>query len=205
MRIVHFLLSILIITGATSAYAIGVGLNIKDTGNNIHAGRPSFLSLLQRLAGTDLIFDTAVAKNMLFNYRLNIECDSTDTFRENLSFNNSYNVNRFTCANTFGFGLFRTNSIRLWVGPQIAFCYEFKHKDNSISDVLLFNRFGSVVGLNVHARDNITLCFETGLRGGFGIDLSKTKPNVFTDSKIEPIIGFRLIFRSRDTFFPAGV
>ena len=211
MKIVRIFFGIIILlTAVKSASAIGVGLNIKDTGNSMQASHMTLFSsplavLLQHLVGTDLTLDTAVAKNRLFNYRLSIDCENIDPGMNYTLFNNAYSINRFTCSNTFGFGFFRSNLIRLWVGPQVGLCYEYRYSDKSISDTTLLSKFGSVVGINFHADDAITLSLETGFRTPFSFDFIKSKLNTYSNSKIEPIMGFKIIFRSRDSYYPFGI
>jgi len=211
MKIVRIFFSMIIILSAVkSASAIGVGLNIKDTGNSMPASHMTLFSsplafLLQHLVGTDLTLDTAVAKNRLFNYRLSVDCENIDPGANYILLTNAYSINRFTCSNTFGFGFFRSNIIRLWVGPQVVLCYEYRYNDKYVSDTTLLSKFGSVVGVNFHADDGITLSLETGFRTPFSFDFTKSKLNAYSNSKIEPIMGFKIIFRSRDSYCPSGI
>ena len=63
------------------------------------------------------VMDTAPAQDRLFNYRLNVgleafEADWDDTCCE-------MDLGGVAVDNTFGFGVLRTDSVRLWVGPRV--------------------------------------------------------------------------------------
>lgn len=161
--------------------------------------------LVYRLNGTDLVIDTAVAKNRIFNYRLSVECGTFTARREYLFRNVSFSVNRMTCASTFGFGLWRSRTMRIWAGPQIALSYEFSNKDSRILDTFIYNKAGGVIGINFHTGESTTVSFEVGFRAGFGYDLKKSVYNTITLSRPEPMAALKLIFRAGDTYVPSGV
>lgn len=200
---------VLIAASMQSAFAIGLALTRQDLayGMPLPVASASYSSafnrLVDRLLGTQVIFDTAVAKDKLFNYRLNFECDTITTQKDFIFANLSYNTNRLTVANTFGFGFVRTKYLRVWAGPHIALSYEFKNRNNFIFDSLLYNKIGSVVGLNVNTGNDMTFAFEMGVRSGFGFDLKKALSSTVLGSKVEPIASVKLIFRSWDAFVPS--
>ncbi len=192
-----------------SAHAIGIALNRQDNPAGMPAPQASYSSLFNRLVdrmlGTQILYDTVVAKDRLFNYRLSIDCEKIVTQKDLVFSSFSYNTNRLTVSNTFGFGFYRTNRIRLWAGPQFALSYEFKSKNNMIYNPVIYNRIGPVVGLNIHTGDEITFAIEMGFKAGFGFYLWKSPSNMLFDSKPEPIASIRLIFRSFDFFPLSGV
>lgn len=161
--------------------------------------------LMYRLNGTDLVLDTAVAKNRIFNYRLSVECGTFTARREYLFKNVSFSVTRMTCANTFGFGLWRSRLVRIWAGPQIAISYEFSNKDNRILESFLYSKAGAVIGVNFHTGEFTTVSVEMGFRAGFGYDLKKSVYDTVTLSRPEPMVALKLIFRAWDTYVPSGV
>jgi hypothetical protein len=182
-------------------WAISLGLNMRDTAVGAPVDPKALLStpvefLVQRLVGTDLTLDTAVAEDRLFNYRLNIGCTTTTADSGFPSVNAYYRVNRFTWENTFGFALLRSSRLRVWAGPQISLCYEFKSTDKSVCDAMLFNRLGPVVGININTSNDVTVSLETGFRTGFGVNLGSSGHGVAWNSRIEPIMGIRLMCRS---------
>ncbi len=193
----------LIISMGQAASGMGLALNMKDD----PPGLPpipeiSFASPFARLAhsltGLEIVMDTAVAKNRLFNYRLNIECGNYLMQKDSIFSTQTYQVNRLLWANTFGFGIVRTRFLRIWAGPQIALAYEFKNRDNYIFDGVIYNTIGPVVGANLHTGENVTLSFEIGFRTGLGIDMKKSLTGIMP----EPIAAIRLIFRGSDVYVP---
>ncbi|OHD66282.1 MAG: hypothetical protein A2176_07265 [Spirochaetes bacterium RBG_13_51_14] len=199
----------LIFAVVPSVFAIGLGLNVKEE----PVGMPpvhglSFSSpiaqLVYYLNGTDLVIDTAVAKNQLFNYRLNIECYNTLERKNYLFGNHAYSINRLIWANTFGFGMVRKRFIRIWVGPQVALSYEFSNTNNRIIDTYIFHQIGSVAGANFHMGETATISVEIGLRAGIGFDLKKSLSKSIFGPKIEPLAAIKLIFRAWDSFIPSG-
>ena len=68
--------------------------------------------------GIGFTLDTAVARNKLFNYRLNIGPERFD-----IDFDNSGGATAelygLAADNTFGFGVMRTEKVRLWAGPRV--------------------------------------------------------------------------------------
>lgn len=67
--------------------------------------------------GGGLVFDTAVARNILFHYRLGVGYDTI--VHDSYSDFGDLKLNRIVVSNTFGFGLFRSEDTRLWLGPQL--------------------------------------------------------------------------------------
>lgn len=192
-----------------SAHAIGLALNRQDNPIGMPEPQLSYTSvfnrLVDRMLGVAVIFDTAVAKDRLFNYRINIDCSSVVTQKDLIYANFSYSINRLTVANTFGFGFIRTPLMRIWAGPQFALSYEFKNKNSTIFDSRIYNKIGTVVGLNLHAGKDMTFTFEAGFRTGFGFDIKKSLANSLVESKLEPIASVKLIFRSWDIFDPSNI
>jgi hypothetical protein len=201
--------ALVVVLAAPQAWSFGMGLNKLGGLDNVQQSPTlNFSSLFDRLVynltGNDLVVDTAVAKNRLFNYRLNIACDSGTAYRDFLSSRISYTVNRLMWSNTFGFGLVRSRFMRVWAGPQLSLSYEFANKDNRVFRNLIFHKIGPVIGANIHTGEFTTISIEMGFRTGFGLDLRKSGYNTFTAAKPEPIAAIKLIFRAWDMFIPAG-
>jgi len=104
-----------------------------------------------------IVMETKVAANSLFNYRLQIASVSSSygEFKyEGVAFNN-----------IFGFGVWRTPSFRLWIGPQIG--YKEIDSTNKTPDVFILGfDVGPVVGINYHVSQTISLTAEIGNKIG---------------------------------------
>jgi hypothetical protein len=193
---------------APQAWAIGMGLNSLDAPSFIPPTRTlnfssAFDRLVYNLAGKDLIIDTAVAKNRLFNYRLNISIDTFTVYQDRFFRNVSYTVNRLTWANTFGFGLWRSRYVRLWAGPQIALSYQFSNRADRVLDTYMYSKIGPVIGANFHTGEFTTVSVELGFRTGLGYNLNKSMYDTISLSRPEPMAAIKLIFRAWDIFVPS--
>jgi hypothetical protein len=200
------LAAMLLIAAGRSASGLGLGLSMKDDPPGMPpvpevAFSSPFAQLAYSLTGLDILMDTAVAKDQLFNYRLNIECTNSTRTEERLNSRKSYQVNRLLWANTFGFGIVRTDLMRIWVGPQIAFSYEFKNRDRTILGSAIYSTVGPVVGANLHTWENVTLGFELGFRTGLLAALEKPIEGI----RPEPMASMRLIFRGGDAYSRGGM
>ncbi|MBN2158092.1 MAG: hypothetical protein JW807_01760 [Spirochaetes bacterium] len=200
--------TLLLVFSGEQLYALGLGVNRTMSPDPMIPAEPSWPSFSERimghLKGLDIVYDTAVAKDRLFNYRATFECYTITERPSNLFTNYSREANHIMFANTFGFGFLRTRYFRLWAGPQFTLSYKFTEKDSRILDRIIYNKIGAVVGANIHASDIITLGFEWGIRTGFGFDLMKSISHTFTRAGLEPIATFKLIFRLWDSY-PAAI
>ncbi len=200
---------ILAMAAIQSAHAMGIALNRQDNHFEMPVPGATYASLFNRLVdsmlGTQVIFDTVVAKDRLFNYRLTMNCENFSIQKDYIFGSFSYNTNRLTVSNTFGFGFYRTNRIRLWAGPQFSLSYEFKSKNNLIYDPVIYNKIGPVVGVNIHTGSEMTFAIEMGFRAGFGFNLWRSPSDLLLDSKPEPIASIKLIFRTWDMFGPSCI
>lgn len=132
--------------------------------------------------GGGLLIDTAMAKDRLLSYRLGIGYERTkyDSFHGS----SNLDLDRIVVSNTLGFGLFRHEKVRLWLGPQFRLSFNWGN-DNVRTydfDPLLgyaqmtseetfgFVRFdlGLALGANIHLPGNISLGIEFGPRAFLG-------------------------------------
>lgn len=103
-------------------------------------------------AGLGLAFDSNIGKDSLFNYRLGLEfmkqeIDSEDgvACTGDCDFGTRINM-----VHTFGFGVLRTQTVRLWVGPRINIAYDWDTGDNGYARVGLEFGVAPAVGVNVN-------------------------------------------------------
>lgn len=110
--------------------------------------------------GVGFLLDTNVAKNSLFNYRLNAGYQRTN---ETLSGTGAQqNMNGLMIRNTFGFGLVRTENFRFFLGPVIRFGFQFPDSAGYIGssgvDIWDLDVGGGLnVGMNFHLGDSLSL------------------------------------------------
>ncbi len=112
--------------------------------------------------GYGFVLDTAVAKDNLINLRLNVgpyyweEADQTGAVIE---------LDGLQAAFDLGFGLVRTESVRFWLGAELAAAYgDGSAEGDDDFEVNLINvGIGPVVGLNLHFGDR----FSVGVKAGY--------------------------------------
>ena len=107
--------------------------------------------------GFGLMFDSNLGKDKLFNYRLGLEfmnrtVDTVDGRAVDCS-GDECDMFRFQVVQTFGFGVLRTEMVRLWVGPRLNLGYNYKSNEYS---------FGTNTNVN----------FEIGIAPAVGVNLN---------------------------------
>ena len=122
--------------------------------------------------GIGFVFDTAVARDKLFNYRLNVSVVRLDIELDDV-FNSEAELAGVAFDNTFGFGVLRTEKVRLWVGPRIRLGFyggdadSFSGNDDDVTAVDF--GVGGALGANFHVGPAVSLGFETGVMiSGYG-------------------------------------
>ena len=91
----------------------------------------------QSTTGLGLVYDSSLGKDKLFNYRLGVEwMDRTiDTVSEPLGTRScsgdACDMFRLQVIQTFGFGLLRTEMVRLWIGPRINIGYNYSSDEET--------------------------------------------------------------------------
>ena len=153
----------------TMLFADGLGIymlnvineqsNYADTYNNKDYGYSP---------GIGLSYDSNLGQNSVFSYRLGFDyyeakgTQSATTYDYNTGIETIkiYNISKstFSMANTFCFGLYRSEHIRLWIGSQITAI----KNDSSDLDDTFFNtiEIGPSVGVNYNINDNATLAMD---------------------------------------------
>jgi hypothetical protein len=147
-----FLLVSFILLRAGEAQGHGFGLFYSDSFN-----------AESRQAG--LSWDTCVAADRLFNYRMNLGFEWLEIEDDSESNNNGVLLD-----NTFGFRLLANEVLRLWAGPQVAV---------GIYDGNIGYGAGASLGSNLHLTEAMSLGLTAGVRamryeGVFGGEDSET-------------------------------
>ena len=160
-----FLLLLVLMLVSTQAMAVGIGLyggvgkasNSMVRDNDLASPDESHM-----LAGLGFVLDTAVAKNQLLNYRLNVGFEKWNWGVD--SFDNIINAEPFRLAiyNTFGFGIIKTRPIRFWLGPQagLTFFTEPTTDKGTILDIFQLADNNGAIGYTIGEK------FTIGIDGG---------------------------------------
>lgn len=164
-----FFVLIVLVFFASNAHAIGFGFNLTGGGGSTdweanHEWDSSWdfdFDTDDKRGGIGFIFDTAVAKDTLFNYRLNIGSEAVDYETDG---GGTFETTGWFMAHDFGFGIVRKGRLRLWVGPEVRLSYSEGEMDiNKDWEMNVFSiGVGPVVGLNVNFGKTLTLALKAG-------------------------------------------
>jgi len=123
-------------------------------------------------SGYGVVFDTNVAKNKVFNYRLclgienrvyKLDFSPDDEIIPADAFTEDVKINSFVIDNNFGFAFFRTPYLRLWAGPEFKISYGSGDSDRYDNISLLNIGVGPVLGLNYNIGKLFTLGAKSGI------------------------------------------
>lgn len=156
-----------------------------------------------------LVLDTAVAKDRLFNYRLNLGYLKS-TYKDDSG--DKLELDGFAMTHSFGFGVLRTENVRLWLGPQLRFSYVTGSPKGGSDN---YSQFGvgiaPVLGININLGPVVTLAVDGGYRFSsyFGTydytnysysGYSYSDTGSYTVSEQTPFVNVSLIFRMGDKY-----
>jgi hypothetical protein len=160
--------------------------------------------------GLGFVMDTCLAKDNLFNYRLNIGFSRLKIDNENSA--PDMKGNEYFFNNSFGFGVFRSEIVRIWLGPQVGFGWisgEYELQSGSTDTEndfwTMFYALGVAAGINFNIEDIITLGVDGGYRyskhAGIGHmdSISSTSFGLSSTGK-EFFANFSIMFRINDVF-----
>ena len=164
-----FFVLIVLVFFASNAHAIGFGFNMTGGGGSTNweaedwwdGTKVADFDTDDSRVGFGFIFDTTVAKDRLFNYRLNIGPEAVDY---DVDGGGTFETRGWFMAHDFGFGIVRKENLRLWVGPEVRLSYSEGEldTDNSSSIDVITMGIGPVLGLNLNLGRTVTLAFKVG-------------------------------------------
>ena len=126
--------------------------------------------------GFGLIFDTNLAQDRIFNYRLNLSLEFVDQEVSQAGIENQVQGTNFAVDQTFGFGIIRTPQIRVFVGPSLHLGiggiddevdvdgFEFDYEQTSFTAGI-----GPELGVNFNVGRHLTLSTSAYVRYGLQV------------------------------------
>ena len=120
--------------------------------------------------GIGFLFDTNVAENHIFHYRLNAGLEFFEHTYPEFVYDNTlmyyvesrtdaYALMRIALDNTFGFAVLRTQVLRLWLGPQVRLGWILGDRSGVTLGAGL-----TLLGMNFNMGSVFTLSLEAGYR-----------------------------------------
>jgi len=210
IQLVSLLLAVIFFTSSAMAIGLGFYLNpgifggeadwtLESTGY-----KPSDYTQDTEHTGFGFVLDTAVAKNSLFNYRLNLGMEEFTS--EGGANTAEYELDSFVIDNTFGFAVFKNKLVRIWLGPQIRVSIsDGEIKDFEDFDISLFGfGIGPVFGANFNLGKVFTPAVTIGCRytSYFGTGESKISSYEcdYTITETTLFFNVALLFRMGDMY-----
>lgn len=204
-RITKMVLPAILLASSTSCYAFGLGFstisgNESWDDNNTSSGKTD-----HDVSASGFMFDTIVAKDRLFNYRFTYQNE------ENKQSNGNFKFEGYTISNDFGFGVFKNQWVRLWLGPRFTTTAYDSVTVNGVTrgtDVVGI-AYGPVIGVNVNFPQVVSLSVTMGrmFSGGYvgNIDnYTGAGSSIFGDDVDVDITGsflaISVIFRINDSY-----
>lgn len=170
---------VLFMQSHASALGIGVYGNIRNNWSTINADyaditppitNPAFedqADATRTIYSFGFILDTAVSTDSIFNYRLQLGYGFGSLKIDGTYYSETIDINEFQFYNTFGFGIVRSQYVRIWLGPQIGLGYgdgEYTYLGESNYYGDIFISLGAVLGFNIHLGGLISLSIDGGIR-----------------------------------------
>ena len=157
--------------------------------------------------GLGITFDSNIGKDKLFNYRFgfeytNNEIDNYDGF--SCGGGSDCEFSRMNFVNTFGFGVLRTETVRLWVGPRINIGWNWQTGDNGYADAAFELGIAPAVGVNVNLGRVVSLAADLDYRfaavGGAWSSDFDSDSGTYTGTVTGATARFYVLFRFGEEF-----
>ncbi|WP_455212410.1 hypothetical protein [Kaarinaea lacus] len=155
-KLITSVLAFLLPLITTHSHAVGLGFSFGTGSEEWEKDRVQLVGD-RDVRNMGFVVDTAVARDMIFNYRF------TFLKEENNAANAGLDMDGYAMTHDFGFGVLRTKHVRLWLGPQLKGSlyndvYAGSTNSRLVGDVIGYG-FGPVVGLNVHLPQVLSFSF----------------------------------------------
>ncbi len=160
--------------------------------------------------GGGFIFDSAVAKDKLYNYQLNVGYDAFRN-KDRTDGTTLSNLRGLMVSNAFGLGIVRTSAFRMWVGPEIRLTWQTGEKKDPVLPLLkqdydLFGAgIGPALGVNFNFPGNFTIAVKAGYQWmSYYGQMNTTVGHEYADVDVHErfaYVNIGFMFRSSDDRF----
>jgi len=156
---------------------------------------------------TGLVVDTAVARNALFNYRMNLGYEHINEKFNDTTF---ARFNGGSFENIFGFGVYRSKLMRVWLGPSLRLASGVLDESDFPggipgSIVNLTAGGGIAAGVNVHTGDigsvSFTIGYQYAYQGRFASGGGVAIPSYLQGRDQRVNFNFAYLFRGKGDRF----
>jgi hypothetical protein len=163
-RMLVLSITLFILLASSTAQAVGYGPYFEyGRGIGVQEGFGLDFDFDENRYGVGFALDTAVARDRLFNYRLNVGYQHTQRTFDFFGISPKSKFNGVTLNNMFGFGVYRDSNVRVWLGPSIRFNADILSDAPDGLDVVDLGIGGGLaLGVNVHTGDLGSAAFTFG-------------------------------------------
>jgi len=187
-------MSIIVVDSNASGLGFTLGVGFEDWDDTL-------IDENRTLKNFGFVIDTNVAKDRVFNYRF------TMVREENNGSGNSVDMKGIVMTHDFGFGVFRNDKVRLWLGPELrAVLYD---DVSATQDGTIFNSSGDTwgygLGLVIAANFHVSKVASIGISARyFGFSgYSRDDYYESSDSDVDSrgiYLNFSVLFRMDDEY-----
>lgn len=193
MRKINLLITMafLLLWSAPDALATGFGLygtfgkgTIKFDNGWFASGSHDTSREDAEFIGSGMVIDTNVARDQVFNYRLNLGYEKLtfDSDRES----ETDRLESTVIDQDFGMALYKSDKTRVWIGPEQRIL--FSHDEFGLG-------IGPVLGINLHTSQEATVALKLGfLFSGFAFSGDYEKES-------HAFLNLAILFRTADDHF----
>ena len=186
-------------------YSFGDKSSLTDDGNDFDVE-------YKGTAGFGLLYDSNLGKDTLYNYRLGLEYLTPSTHKTSNDYGDfecqsECDFSRFNIVNTFGFGVFRTEMLRIWIGPRLNIAYMWDSGPHGYQEAAFEFGIAPAAGINVNIGPVVSLGFDLDYRfasifGGYTGDdgFGGTDDGSYSGGTTGVTARFSLMFRFGETF-----
>ena len=174
-------------------YSLGVKYDGTSTatilGNDVDA---DYDGTLKNGGGVGLAYDTNLGEDALYNYRIGLEFITPVDDRISDDFESS----NISIIQTFGFGVFRTDLLRIWIGPRINLAYEWSDRAGVSTNGFEFG-IAPAAGINVNINRALSLGFDLDYKfaAQAGASTYNNIDTVYAETRTGPTARFSVFWR----------
>ena len=131
------------------------------------------------------VLDTNVSIDSIFNYRLQLGIGFGTLSIDGRNYNDDIDLIEYSMYHSFGFGIIRSEKVRVWLGPQVGFGYasgKYSYAYESNKEYReVFVSLGAILGFNIHITNGISLGIAGGIRETILFAIGSASNDLFLD------------------------
>jgi hypothetical protein len=149
------------------------------------------------------VLDTNLAQDRLFNYRLNVGVQNGEREYTERRGSLKEETAGVSINNVFGFGIVRTPSLRLWVGPAVRFSVDACTDCSGYDSTFIALGAGPEIGVNFNLGEHLTISPTLGYQYMYGTEFIEVggEDEDFSGGQHHVSLLFSVMFRTGSDSF----